>query len=949
MPNGASVTRSMLPCVGAWVRDLTAPDSVGEVRAIRGTDAEPIIDVHWRRHSAKREQSAEHPENLVAGFMRGMHVEHVSVFLGRSGLGYGEVVSVRELGGHSQVLVDFWESGQRLWLPYQHLRMMRGVEQRFKQGRLDKHGDAERFRLRCLAHALEIWNENTGALSHFDIDPLPHQIHLVHRILSSGHLNWMIADDVGLGKTIEVGMLLSALRQRNQCRRILLITPPGLTVQWQEELAQKFQMDDFEVYGRDFEITNVRRWKMHDHVIASIDRLKQEEHLQQLLQGERWDLVVFDEAHRLSRRQYGMKLDYSQRYALAAKLRHHCEHMLLLTATPHQGMSDKFTALLELVRPDLRDQLHLLDLQPQILGDIIIRNRKDHVTDVEGNLIFKGKQTHAIPVPVSEEAKAFDEELQDYLQRGDQAVSRASGKRRYAIGFVMNVYRKLAASSAAAIHQALIRRRDRLKREFTDSWDDSTLTTLMETDARYEGENEESLAEGAAKEFFDGELILIDEMIAKAELLLDHDAKLQAFIENMVALIHDHDSTEKILIFTEYRSTQSYLQKALEQQVCVGCVELIHGGQHHVERRAAIQRFEDAGRFLISTEAGGEGINLQRHCHILVNYDLPWNPMRLVQRIGRLYRYGQQKPVLVFNMHAPETLDGKIVEMLYTRLEQVVQDMATVSSEFRAGLEDEVFGQMAELIDVEAILQSAGSGKVTRTEKEIEEAIRKARSATEIQQDLFQYVRGYESDDAKGELRVGADHLRAFADGMFNALGVKEIRTTHNGLVREIELPESLQHELPGWRSKVRVTFDRAWGVSRNDVSVLDLESPLIRLLLERAKDHRFSGLFAQVVGLPGDAVVANILRWQNTRGYRMRQEFGALQLFSDGRHHRNSEDFSRWLLVPATGGGRPYDKAQAESLVKLATDVSDKRLQVVSDGELQPENRQWLAAGWLG
>lgn len=948
MPNGANPTRSMLPCVGAWVHDLTTPDSVGEVRAVRGTDAEPIIDVLWHRHTAKRDKSSEHPDNLSAGFMRGMHVEHVPVFPGSSCLGYGEVASVRELGGHSQVLVDFWESGQRLWLPYQHLRMMRGVEQRFRQGRFGNAGDAERFRLRCLAHALEIWNENTGSLSHFDIDPLPHQIHLVHRILSSGHLNWMIADDVGLGKTIEVGMLLSALRQRSQCRRVLLITPPGLTVQWQEELAQKFRMDDFEVFGRDFEITDVRRWKMHDHVIASIDRLKQEEHLQQLLQGERWDLVVFDEAHRLSRRQYGLKLDYSQRYALAAKLRNHCEHMMLLTATPHQGMSDKFAALLELVRPDLRDQLHLLDLQPHILGEIIIRNRKDHVTDAEGYLIFKGKQTHAIPVPVSEQAKAFDEELQDYLRRGEQAVAKATGKHRYAIGFVMNVYRKLAASSAAAIHQALKRRRERLTQEFADNWDDSIVTNEMESDARYEGENEESLANGSVKEFFEGELALVDEMIERAELLLDHDAKLQAFVENMVALIHAQDSTEKILIFTEYRSTQSYLQKALERHLGAGCVELIHGGQRHDERRAAIQRFEDSGRFLISTEAGGEGINLQRNCHIMVNYDLPWNPMRLVQRIGRLYRYGQRKPVLVFNMHAPETLDGKIVELLYTRLEQVVRDMATVSSEFCAGLEDEVFGQMAELIDVEDILQSTARVGVSRTEQEIEEAISKARSASELQQHLFQYVSGYENDDANGELRMRTDHLRAFAYGMFNILGVKEVRTTHNGLMHEIEIPESLLHELPGWKAKVRITFDRAWGVSRSDVHVLDLESPLIRLLLSKAKDHRFSGLFCQIADLPGEAVVASILRWQNTRGIRMRQEFGALQLFSDGRNHHNSEDFSCWLLEPATDGWRQHDKKQAEVLLKLATNVSDKRLQVISEGELQPENRQWIAAGWI-
>lgn len=877
-----------------------------------------------------------------------MQVQHVPAHLGRPSLGVGEVVFTRCLGGHDQVLVEFWETGQRLWLPFQHLRMARGVEQRFKQGIFaSQEGDAENLRLRCLAHALELWNENTGALSHFDIDPLPHQIHLVHRILGSGHLNWMIADDVGLGKTIEAGMLLAALRQRGQCRRILLITPPGLTVQWQEELTQKFQMDDFQIYGRDFEINDVRHWKLHDRVIASIDRLKQKEHLNLLLQAEHWDLVIFDEAHRLSRRQYGMKLDASQRFELAAALRLRTENMLLLTATPHQGMSDKFAALLELIRPDLRDQINLLALNPEILRDMIIRNRKDHVTDVDGNLIFKGKQTHAVAVPVSDEAKAFDAELQQYLRRGEQAKREAKGRQRNAIGFVMNAYRKLAASSAAAIHQALRRRRERLQRKFEEDGFDPE--ALVELDARYEGEYEELAAAGSATEFFAGELALVDQMIEKARRLLDHDAKLQAFVEQMLALIHARHGAEKILIFTEYRATQSYLQKALEEEFGEGCVELIHGGQKHEERRAAIERFEDTGRFLISTEAGGEGINLQRHCHILVNYDLPWNPMRLVQRIGRLYRYGQQKPVLVFNMHAPETLDGSIVGLLYERLEQVVQDMASVSSEFRAGLEDEILGQMAELLDVEEILKNAGEAGVQRTQEEIEEALRRAREATELQQDLFQHVSGYDRDEARGELRMTREHLQAFVDGMFARLDVQVRGTTHNGLQREIELPEPLLAELPGWRPRERITFDRAWGASRTNVRVLDLDLALVKLLLAKAKELRFGGLFAKVSGLPGDALATMILRWQNAQGLRMRQEFVAMQLLSDGRSQRNSEAFSRWLLSPARDGGRAHDREQAKALLDSVKNVSDRRLSEVSSRDLHPENRQWVAAGWLG
>jgi SNF2 family DNA or RNA helicase len=182
-----------------------------------------------------------------------------------------------------------------------------------------------------------MWNENTGSLSHIEIDPLPHQIHLVHHILASGNLNWLIADDVGLGKTIETGMLLAALKQRDYLKRVLLVTPAGLTKQWQDELNHKFRMGEFLIYGEDFHINEPRHWKMYDYVIASMDRLKEERHLDALQQAGGWDPIVVDEAYRLSRRQYGVRLDASQRFQLAAHLRRQTDAMVLLTATPHQG------------------------------------------------------------------------------------------------------------------------------------------------------------------------------------------------------------------------------------------------------------------------------------------------------------------------------------------------------------------------------------------------------------------------------------------------------------------------------------------------------------------------------------------------------------------------------------------------------------------------------------
>jgi len=521
---------------------------------------------------------------------------------------------------------------------------------------------------------LELWNENTGALSHLDIDPLPHQIHLVHQILASGNLNWLIADDVGLGKTIEVGMLLAALQRRDVFRRILIVTPAGLTRQWKDELHFKFGMSEFQIYGVDFGINDERHWKLYNHVIGSIDRLKADGHKESLLGADPWDIVIFDEAHRLSRREWGRKLDASDRFRLAAALRQRTDSMLLLSATPHQGMQDKFQAILELIRPEFQNEIERIAINPEILREMVIRNRKADVTDAEGNFIFQGKTTHAIEVEVEPGALEFDRNLRQYLMRG-YAASKERGRSGIPIGFVMTVYRKLAASSAAAIHRALERRLQRLRA-------DQALRDYLDEapDERFEGEWEEQQG-GDAHEFFEGEIGMLEELIVKAELLVSLDKKISSFIDGLLQAVLSANPDEKILVFTEYRATLEYLAEALMIRFGAGKVNLIHGSQDQKVRASEIAHFEDRGQFLISTEAGGEGINLQRRCHVMANFDLPWNPMRLVQRIGRLYRYGQRKRVIVFNVHAPQTLDTEIMKIMYSRISQVVSDMASLGDE----------------------------------------------------------------------------------------------------------------------------------------------------------------------------------------------------------------------------------------------------------------------------
>ena len=382
----------LTPVPGGWVRTADR-EEYGRVRKVVPGRSGPDLVVEWQSDRRVRRISLNH---VRCGLKLGMTVQDVPHSRVRRSLGEGEIVELRQLGDREQALVDFPETGTRVWLPYENLKQIRGVNHAFLRPREPDAGDAERFRLRCLSYALDLWNENTGALSHLDIDPLPHQIHLVHQILASGNLNWLIADDVGLGKTIEVGMLLAALQQRGGFRRILIVTPAGLTRQWKDELHYKFAMSDFQIYGMDFQVNDARHWRLHNHVIGSVDRFKADEHKESLLGADPWDIVIFDEAHRLSRRQWGRKLDASDRFRLAAALRQRTDAMLLLSATPHQGMHDKFQAILELIRPELQDEIERLALNPEILREMVIRNRKADVTDAEGNFIFQGKTTRAL-------------------------------------------------------------------------------------------------------------------------------------------------------------------------------------------------------------------------------------------------------------------------------------------------------------------------------------------------------------------------------------------------------------------------------------------------------------------------------------------------------------------------------------------------------------------------
>lgn len=933
--------RHLKPVLGAAVALHEDIDSWGIIQAL-GDAESGRVKVHW---AARRTDQWHDLSELTQGFRPGMEVLHVPAANVADDFGWGVVRMTRDIAGSAQVLVEFLEDNKRVWLPWQRLRMIPGVKHRLYTGRFESSIASERQRLRILAWAIRLWNENTGALATFDIDPLPHQIHLVHHILASGNYNWLIADDVGLGKTIEVGLLLSALRQRGEARRILLITPAGLTRQWQEEMDIKFNIDTFRIYGEDIEINEPRHWKMYDQVIGSMDRFKQPEHLDSLLQAEHWDIIIVDEAHRLSRRQYGYKFESSQRYEMIKALRSRTESLLLLTATPHQGKQDSFIGLLELLHPERRRELMTLSVNPQIIGDMVFRNYKADVTDLEGNFIFFGKTVRKLEVPASEEAIQFDKNLKNYLYKGYAAESESGETTAKAIGFVMTVYRKLAASSVAAIYQALRRRRDRLSGKNKGEIE-------IGRDERFEGEFEEiRIATENAEPFFEGEREILESLIQEASQLRSRDLKIKAFIDGLVNSVLAVNPKEKILIFSEYRSTQEWLREALSEHFGTDSTVLIHGGMGMKERRIAIEDFEsiEGAQFLVSTEAGGEGINLQHRCHILVNYDLPWNPMRLVQRVGRLYRYGQQKRVIVFNVHQSQTADDKVLNILYDRLDAVAADMATLEArEYNESMKEDVLGQLADLVEVEEILHEAGQQAVERTQERIEKALERAKDATSKQQELFSHASGFNPREMSGELQITNSHLQSFVDGMCTILGIEILERTHKGLVWELRLPEPMLADFGVRRRRWAITFDRVLAARRGELIHINMDSWFLQSLLKKATSYDFGGVTCFSSDIDGRAQFAAVARWNTLRGRRARQELVIVGVDDTTKITVNASTVSDWLCrkQDVTVGALPPLERAREIFLAAEMAVYDRLAERKSE-ELMPDETQWAAGTW--
>ncbi|WP_320203692.1 helicase-related protein [Agrobacterium rosae] len=532
------------------------------------------------------------------------------------------------------------------------------------------------------------------------VDPLPHQISAVYgEMLPRQPLRFLLADDPGAGKTIMAGLLMKELIARSDLERCLVVAPGSLVEQWQDELGQKFNLE-FDILTRDMIETSRsgNPFSDRDRLIVRLDVLARNEELQEKLMSAReWDLIICDEAHRMSATYFGGEVKYTRRYQVGQKLGQVCRHLLLMSATPHNGKEEDFQLFMALLDGDrfegrFRDGVHYADTE-----DMMRRLTKEELLRFDGRPLFPERRARTVKYQLSEGEAALYTAVTEYVRTEMNRVQRfadGDGKKRNNVGFALQILQRRLASSPAAIYQSLKRRRERLENELAEARlaakgrraglsepavNPDMLRNIEEYGQEEIDELEDLISTGATTAETVEQLALeVDtlkrlESMALGVLRSGVDAKwsqLNRILDDDL-MLDAAGNRRKLIIFTEPKDTLHYLLDKIRARLGnPDAVDVIHGGVSREERRKVIERFmQDKDLLvLIANDAAGEGVNLQRG-HLMVNYDLPWNPNKIEQRFGRIHRIGQTEVCHLWNLVAADTREGEVYGRLLEKLE----------------------------------------------------------------------------------------------------------------------------------------------------------------------------------------------------------------------------------------------------------------------------------------
>ena len=540
--------------------------------------------------------------------------------------------------------------------------------------------------LRYVTLLSKIKNETAGGfLSSLasGIIPLPHQLHVLNRAMETNNIRYILADEVGLGKTIEAGMIIRELKSRGLVRRILVVCPTGLVTQWASEMQEKFHEKFQVILPSDYD--TIRRltdnddvYGQFDQVISPMDSIKpiekhtgwseekvekyNEERIYSIINSG-WDLIIIDEAHRVA----GSSGEVA-RYKLGNLLAQASPYLLLLSATPHNGKTEPFLRLIRLLDADAFPNAKSI-VREQV-APFLIRTEKREAIDNNGNLLFKNRITHLVTISWDERnnlQRELYEMVSSYVAKTYNKALR-NRKKNMCLIFLLIIMQRMVTSSTAAIRQSLERRLNVLLEQRT------CVGNLREEDLD-ELNIEDGVEDALEAISLDMELE-IEELkqiisLAKQAQFQNQDAKVEPLLNEIDAILSE-DRTQKVIIFTEFVATQTYLQELLVNRGYT--VTILNGGMSIDERNAAMQEFKASTSIFISTDAGGEGLNLQ-FANIIINYDLPWNPMKIEQRCGRVDRIGQQRDVHIYNFIVGETVENRVREVLEEKLSVILKEM----------------------------------------------------------------------------------------------------------------------------------------------------------------------------------------------------------------------------------------------------------------------------------
>lgn len=828
--------------------------------------------------------------------------------------------------------------------------------------------------------------ESAATLTAAKVDLLPHQVVLVHRVANTQPRRFLIADEVGLGKTIETALILRELASRGEMVRALMVVPAGLVDNWRRELNEVFNLD-FEVFGSEGDVTDRRSnaFAKHNRLIASVDTLKRPARIRRLKEAPPWDLVVFDEAHHLSVYKTGQKVRKTENYKLAEALRDHCRDLLLLSATPHQGDHFRFWQLVRLLKPELFTDEEDMLANRHRLNAVVARRTKADACNPDGGPLFARRVVHTQAFGLSDKERTFYDALLAYLREGYDLARKQGGKGR-ALGFVMAVFQKIAASSFLAVRSTLLRRllmltikesidrddaldidgRNALQQEarcliaFIHQLPDDVIgwaqaerlfadmrLKLLEKASQREsyamsaesyGDSELAAATGTESAAEIVSVALPEERMRIRQLLADFPMETETKTRVLLGAFRqlwDLNPDEKMVVFTTYLGSVDGLKQAVDTVFPGKGVEVLKGGDHGA-KLAAQKRFKraDGPRVLVCTAAGREGINLQ-FARVLFNYDLPWNPMDLEQRIGRIHRYGQESTAQVYNLVTADTIEGQIYLLLEEKLQHIAATLGKVdvNGQVAEDLRGQILGQLGTQLTYESLYREAlEDPSLKRTREELEVAMENAEQARKVVFELFQDLDTFNL----GEYREFDDG----GAGMRRLVSFAETAAHRAGGSIEWTSDTAGKLSLPGVEA-IAYTTDRDGAMANDHLNLLGLEDPRIQHWLKE-----YAGLRPSERGIAvtaGEEHAGTITVWHvciHGGGGKVENLVTTIAAGPEGRRiphlERKAEDIFKQCRSNAPQHAAAAAKGIAAMAVRIAPELLHRDLEyrgVLQDG----------------